>query len=342
MAAQSTTRSALAAGAAVVSMAAAWIVWNQWRHKQQQQQQKSSNKSSSSLLRRPQDDDDVAADPPLLTRLFETAARDSKHLHNKLSNGEKLVLYSLYKQSTLGDAPLDDDQRIIVPPAWKVVERAKYNSWNRIRGMTKKDAMIHYIDAVQQLQQQQPTTKSGGTLTSATTNDSMDLLLDDDMEGVEGLMGNTKPSSLANNKDDDTGEDGYPQGQELTVAQQVLRAASQNNVSTLASLLQQNPALVQFRDDDGQSALHLAADKGAVQALEFLLQAGADGNAADDDGITCLQAAVIGENIQACRILLDHGANPDQPDIDGDTPRSCAEEDGSEEMKLLFASYIHP
>lgn len=72
------------------------------------------------------------------------------------------------------------------------------------------------------------------------------------------------------------------------------------------------------------------------------MDSGADGNAADGDGITVLHAAVIAENLEACRVLLSHGANPDQKDVDGDTPRKCAQEDGSDEMKDLFASYKKP
>jgi acyl-CoA-binding protein len=326
MAAQSTTRSVLVASAAALSVAAALVLWNHWR--QQTNHTNNSSSSSSSTSTTPtstqrQPDDDFA-DPPL-TRLFEAAARDSKHF-KALSNGEKLVLYSLYKQSTIGNAPMDQPQH-----TWNVVERAKHSSWARIRGMSKNAAMLHYIQAIQQLQ-------TGSSTDNATTaDDGMEMLMED-MEGAEGLMGNTKPSSMANNEEDNG--DGY-QGQDLTLAQQVLRAASQNNVTILAALLERNPELANHRDEDGQSALHLAADKGASQALELLLQAGADGNAADADGITCLHAAVIAENIQACRILLLHGANPDQPDVDGDTPRTCAQEDGSDEMKLLFASHAN-
>jgi hypothetical protein len=44
---------------------------------------------------------------PLLTQTFEAAARDSKRLNTSLSlsNGDQLVLYSLYKQSTWAMPP---------------------------------------------------------------------------------------------------------------------------------------------------------------------------------------------------------------------------------------------
>jgi hypothetical protein len=171
---------------------------------------------------------------------------------------------------------------------WNVIEKAKHSTWARIRGMSKNAAMLHYTQAVQQL-------KTGGSATTTSRDDSTEILLDEDMmmvEGAEGLMGNTNPSSMANNEEDNG--DGYKyQGQELTLAQQVLRTASQNNVTMRAVQLEQNPELANHRDKDGQSALHLTAEKGAAQALELLLQAGADGNAADADGITCLQATSL-------------------------------------------------
>ena len=81
----------------------------------------------------------------------------------------------------------------------------------------------------------------------------------------------------------------------------------------------------------------VAADKGYNDAVICLLNAGARVDAADQDGISVLQAAVIAGQTETCRILLQQGkANPDQPDHDGDTPRLCAQDDGSPEMKLLF------
>ena len=47
---------------------------------------------------------------------------------------------------------------------------------------------------------------------------------------------------------------------------------------------------------------------------------------------------MIAGQVPACRLLLKYGADPDQADHDGDTPRHCAADDGSEEMKLLFES----
>ena len=67
------------------------------------------------------------------------------------------------------------------------------------------------------------------------------------------------------------------------------------------------------------------------------LNNGADANSVDREGISVLQAAVIGGSIETVKLLLDAGADPDHEDVDGDTPRSCANDDGSEEIKQLFS-----
>jgi len=49
-----------------------------------------------------------------------------------------------------------------------------------------------------------------------------------------------------------------------------------------------------------------------------------------------LEAAVIGGSIEVVTILVNAGADPDHQDVDGDTPRSCAEDDDNEDMKMLL------
>ena len=89
-------------------------------------------------------------------------------------------------------------------------------------------------------------------------------------------------------------------------------------------------------DETGQTPLHMASDKGHVECVSILIEAGADVNATDDAGISILGAAVFGENVDVVKMLLEAGADPDKKDMDGDTPRSCAEEGDSEPIQELF------
>ncbi|CEF66896.1 Acyl-CoA-binding protein, ACBP domain and FERM/acyl-CoA-binding protein, 3-helical bundle domain-containing protein [Strongyloides ratti] len=56
------------------------------------------------------------------------------------SNNIKLSFYSLYKQSTIG--PCDQEQ----PSFWNVVEKYKWDAWNKLGLMNKETAMIKYLD----------------------------------------------------------------------------------------------------------------------------------------------------------------------------------------------------
>lgn len=81
-----------------------------------------------------------------LKQLFEGAVAESKNLSEKPSNETLLQLYSLYKQGTEGDINID-------APAnpFDFVAKAKYQSWEALKGKTKEDAMQEYIDLVQKL-----------------------------------------------------------------------------------------------------------------------------------------------------------------------------------------------
>ncbi len=75
-------------------------------------------------------------------------------------------------------------------------------------------------------------------------------------------------------------------------------------------------------DADGHAPLRLAArNEPALEALDALLDAGADVNAASKTGITALTAAVrFEECIPTIRRLLERGADPSQATKDGATP----------------------
>ncbi|HEV7780024.1 MAG TPA: acyl-CoA-binding protein [Chitinophagaceae bacterium] len=81
-----------------------------------------------------------------LKELFEQAAADSKNLSEKPSNETLLLLYSLYKQGSLGDVSTD-------PPAnpFDFVAKAKYEAWAALKGKSTSDAMTDYIELVQKL-----------------------------------------------------------------------------------------------------------------------------------------------------------------------------------------------
>merc|ERR1712151_1376292 len=62
-----------------------------------------------------------------------------------LSDKQKLALYGLFKQATVGD--------VTGSQPWKVQfeARAKWDAWNSQKGKTKEAAMGEYIEAVNKL-----------------------------------------------------------------------------------------------------------------------------------------------------------------------------------------------
>jgi len=77
--------------------------------------------------------------------LFDEAVAESKSLSSKPSNETLLQLYSLYKQSTIGDANGE------APNMFDFVAKAKYEAWSSQKGKTKEEAMKEYIGLVEKL-----------------------------------------------------------------------------------------------------------------------------------------------------------------------------------------------
>ena len=55
------------------------------------------------------------------------------------SNECKLVLYGFYKQATVGDCNKEK------PGMFDMVGKAKWETWNNLKGMNKQQAMKNYI-----------------------------------------------------------------------------------------------------------------------------------------------------------------------------------------------------
>ncbi|XP_030045798.1 acyl-CoA-binding domain-containing protein 7 [Microcaecilia unicolor] len=70
---------------------------------------------------------------------FQKAADNVRKLKAKPTDDEMSELYSLYKQSLVGDVNKAD------PGASDAVAKAKWDAWNKKKGMSKDDAMKAYI-----------------------------------------------------------------------------------------------------------------------------------------------------------------------------------------------------
>ena len=96
---------------------------------------------------------------------------------------------------------------------------------------------------------------------------------------------------------------------------------------------------VQSRGADDDMALHVAALWGDRHAINLLLDAGADIEAAGDMSCTPLFVAVSHNRLLAAEALLLRGANPNASNEFNTSPRQRAERSGDKDMIKLFKKY---
>lgn len=76
---------------------------------------------------------------------FDKAVTESKELPSRPDNETLLKIYSLYKQATEGDNNAEQ------PGMFDFVAKAKYEAWNKLKGVSKDDAMQQYVDTIEGL-----------------------------------------------------------------------------------------------------------------------------------------------------------------------------------------------
>ncbi|CAA6667067.1 unnamed protein product [Spirodela intermedia] len=76
---------------------------------------------------------------------FEEYARKAMTLPENTTNENKLILYGLYKQATIG--PVNADR----PGVFNQRARAKWDAWKAVEGKSQEEAMSDYITKVKQL-----------------------------------------------------------------------------------------------------------------------------------------------------------------------------------------------
>lgn len=96
-------------------------------------------------------------------------------------------------------------------------------------------------------------------------------------------------------------------------------AAAFGTFSAVSALLRSG-ADANYRDREGWSAIHWAAEEGYSEIVKLLLDHGADANAASSYGTSPLHCAANGGHNQIVSLLLQHGADPLKSTCHGWTP----------------------
>lgn len=76
---------------------------------------------------------------------FKTAVQEAMNLSQRPDNATLLKIYALYKQATEGDV---NQPR---PGMIDLVGRAKWDAWNQLKGQTREEAQIAYIELINTL-----------------------------------------------------------------------------------------------------------------------------------------------------------------------------------------------
>ncbi|KAI3793243.1 hypothetical protein L1987_35859 [Smallanthus sonchifolius] len=115
----------------------------------------------------------------------------------------------------------------------------------------------------------------------------------------------------------------------LERGEDVLNAARRGDLIHLESLLERD-AGVDFRDQYGLTAIHIASIKGHKDVVMVLVEFGSDLECTDAEGRTPLHMAVVGGSKDTVEVLINRGANLNAKCNRGATPLQIAQTMGYE------------
>ncbi|GMK59316.1 hypothetical protein CspeluHIS016_0703310 [Cutaneotrichosporon spelunceum] len=203
---------------------------------------------------------------------FEVASEwlTSSSSAGNLDNETKLELYGLYKFAHSGGAGPTSKR----PGIFHFEARHKYDAWGRVAtafGGRPEDAKARYVEIAREA-------------------------------GWKGLDAPTLPEAEAEEDKVPRKTDGTGFGPSVSVMEReegdedpstsaLHDAASEGDTEALAKLL--DDTNVNAKDEYGFTMLHLAVDRGRVEAVKLLLDRGADKSILDPDGQTAHDLATV-------------------------------------------------
>ncbi len=115
-------------------------------------------------------------------------------------------------------------------------------------------------------------------------------------------------------------------------ASEIHDAAQTGDTVTLNTLMKDNPELINTTDSLGSLPLHLASLRGHLEAVQLLIEQGAEISAGDADNTTPLLCASIGGHLGIFKLLLSKGATLTETDNLGQTAITTASSSGNIEL----------
>ena len=105
--------------------------------------------------------------------------------------------------------------------------------------------------------------------------------------------------------------------------------ATKNSKELCESLLYRNPKLINEKDEDGNTALHIAAKYGNIEVCKLLLDRGTYVNVTNKKYYTPLHIAAKYGNMGVCELLIKHQASVNVFGLDCQTPFNLAQQSGN-------------
>ncbi|CAL1290793.1 unnamed protein product [Larinioides sclopetarius] len=174
----------------------------------------------------------------------------------------------------------------------------------------------------------------------SSTETEKQLSLDRDKDDDKSDWWSVNYQSLEDDKDDRRIEDMDGDPQKL-----ILWAAEKNELETMKTLLEEDPDLVNARDNDLYTPLHRASYSNNVEVIKMLLSYDADISAKTRDGWEPLHCACKWDSIEAVSLLLQNGADVNAQTVGHITPLHLAASNAAGRRTLellLWQPYIDP
>jgi ankyrin repeat protein len=119
----------------------------------------------------------------------------------------------------------------------------------------------------------------------------------------------------------------------------ICEAAAEGDISKTEIILQENPKLLNMRDDAGDVPIHIACRAGHRDLVELLIAKGAKINMKDHEGQTPLHLAVISRHREVAELLLSEHAKINVRNIYGHTPLTLAINDRQKDIAALLKTH---
>eukprot|EP00057_Strongylocentrotus_purpuratus_P031217 XP_783927.4 PREDICTED: acyl-CoA-binding domain-containing protein 6 [Strongylocentrotus purpuratus] len=197
----------------------------------------------------------------------------------------KLLFLSLQcLQATVGKC------NICRPGMFNFQGKQKWDAWNALKDMSGEQAMMEYIEAMDEVDPDWSLKVKGQKSSSRGFGLGVSTML---VEEEEELSDQEKS---------------------------IFDWCKEGDVDQVRLLLSNEGTNIEQVDEDGLTLLHWACDRGHLEVVTLLLEREVNVNALDQDAQTPLHYACTCEHLPIIEALVKHGGNVNAKDADGNLP----------------------